>query len=152
MFTAALGSPQSPSDPRCGYHAFLVQTVEVNDALPCPPCRAGCSLPCTGSSLCSGGLLLSPAGHPQHGLQCCPGFGDCRGHNFLLEQRKRRHTSDFLFSSAGYVTLGSPLLCFFPGSGAEGGLPSSPQDAVSTFRLVWKAVDLWGYKAERNSC
>lgn len=39
MFIAALGSPQSPSDPYCGYHAFLVQTLKLNDALSSPPCR-----------------------------------------------------------------------------------------------------------------
>lgn len=66
MFTATLGSPRSPSDPCCGYPVFHAQTVKVNDALSRLPCRAA------GSGLCSGGLLLSPAGHPQHGFRAAP--------------------------------------------------------------------------------
>lgn len=54
MFAAALGSPRTPSDPRCGYHAFLVQAVKLNGALSSPPCR-GVAAAC----LAQGAAVLS---------------------------------------------------------------------------------------------
>lgn len=37
---------------------------------------------------CSGGILLSPAGHPQHGLQHCPRFEDSRGHDLVVTAKE----------------------------------------------------------------
>lgn len=60
-FAAAPGSPQSPSDPYCGYHAFLVQTGKPNDALS-SPARRGLAAACPAQ----GAAALCVVG------SCCP--------------------------------------------------------------------------------
>lgn len=50
--------------------------------------EGGLQLPFAGSSRCSGGTLLSPAGHPQHGLQHCPRFEGSRGHDLGVTEKE----------------------------------------------------------------
>lgn len=116
--------------------------------------RAGCSLPFARSSWAGGEVVGSCCPLPGIPSMVCSTATDLKstqGMIYWLQQRKRGHTEDFLSSSAVYVAPGTLVPRFFPASGEEGGLPSSPQDALGSFRLVWKAGDHWRNKAGQNS-
>lgn len=61
------------------------------------------------------GVLLSPAGHPQHSLQDCPGLGDSRGCD-LVAPAKKQGANFFpsIFFSSCLCGFRHPSAMFFP--------------------------------------
>lgn len=117
MFAAALACPQPPSAP-CGvYHALLVQAVKLHGALSSPPRRGlatACLLRGAPGWLRRGGILLSPAGHPQHGLQHCPGFEDSRGHDLAVTAKEEGTHLRFSLQLCCLCGFRHPSAMFFP--------------------------------------
>lgn len=143
MFTAALGSPRPPSDP-CGvYHVFLVQTVKLHGAFSPPPCRglpAACLLQGAVGWWCSGGILLSPAGHPQHGLWCCSRSEVSTRHDLVVtaeEEGAHLRFSLQLCSSCGFSHLSAMFFSLPQKRGICQAHLRMSLVQTSSFRLVW---------------